>query len=360
MSPVPVEARTVIFNGPNTVESSHELVPAPGVGQVRIRTSKSLISTGTELTCLGAAFDPDSRWASWVKYPFRPGYAAVGAICDVGTDAGSWKVGDRVAIRGGHSEYINWPPVPPSGQARAKPWRFTRAEINQIHPMVLIPNDFPDEDAVWFALSNIAQMAVRRTGLVLGDAIVVVGCGPLGQMVIRWAKLCGPRRLIAIDPSPFRLALAQRGGATDLVPLFAADSLDAVIELTGGQGADAVYDVTGRAEVLSAAIDLIKRLGTIVLVGDAPNTATQNVSGELIAKGAKIMGVHDLICPSVSTEHAYWTHEKMAQLFFEQVALGRYDLAGLISRVDDPSDAVSTYARLMTSREELGVLFEWA
>src|SRR5512133_1658843 len=95
--------RSIVFTGHNELSVIEESLPEPGEGQVLVQTTRSLISTGTELICLGRNFSPGTHWDAWVKYPFRTGYLNAGKIIAVGAAVTSVKVGDRVASRGYHS-----------------------------------------------------------------------------------------------------------------------------------------------------------------------------------------------------------------------------------------------------------------
>ena len=111
--------------------------------------------------------------------------------------------------------------------------------------------------------------AVRRSLslLIPGSTVVVIGVGGLGQMAIQVVKAISPSRVIAIDTSPEKLAIARRLGA-DAV---AADAraTEHVRELTRGAGAELVLDVVGSEATLALAVSVVRRLGAITLVGIA-------------------------------------------------------------------------------------------
>ena len=75
---------TVIFTGPKCVTMKNRPVPKPGKGQMLLRASRTLISTGTELTILNGEFPPKSVWANYGKFPFQLGYSASGVVVDTG------------------------------------------------------------------------------------------------------------------------------------------------------------------------------------------------------------------------------------------------------------------------------------
>ena len=65
---------TVVFPEPRMVVVEDRPVPKPGKGEMLVKTSRTLVSTGTELTILSGEFPPKSRWAQYGRFPFTPGY----------------------------------------------------------------------------------------------------------------------------------------------------------------------------------------------------------------------------------------------------------------------------------------------
>ena len=85
--------------------------------QVRVQTQYTLMSTGTENIIFNRAFDEGSHWDQWVRYPFYPGYCAIGVVQEVGADVHVPSVGRRVALRAGHRSQN----IVPSAQAYLVP-----------------------------------------------------------------------------------------------------------------------------------------------------------------------------------------------------------------------------------------------
>src|SRR5216117_3275019 len=99
-----MKRKSVIFTGKDQVQViDEEPLSAPGPGEIILRTTRTLISTGTEGIVLGRKFSPGTQWEAWVKYPFRPGYSHVGRVSAVGEGVSEFRVGDRVAARAHHT-----------------------------------------------------------------------------------------------------------------------------------------------------------------------------------------------------------------------------------------------------------------
>ncbi len=334
-----MKSLNIYFTGKEQVELKSEDVREPGPGEILIRSRRSLISTGTELTCYSRRFDPGTHWDSWVKYPFTPGYSNVGEVVAMGTGVEGIRVGDRVATRTGHHQYS----VRPAAHG------------------LLIPDGVSDEDAAWFAIASIVQNGVRRAEHRLGEVIVVTGLGILGQLVVQYARLSGASEVVAIDLSESRLQKASAHGATRTL-LMPVDQARAEVErLTEGRGADCAYDVTGHAPVFSHVLRLVRTFGKVILLGDSGAPAQQHLSPDLIRRGLQVIGAHDGNAPSSATDHAWWTHANMQRLFFQYVERGQMCVSDLVTARYHPEEAAKAYSELLRDRSQaLGVLFDWS
>lgn len=156
-----MRTKTIVFTAKMRAAFMDQEVPEPQAGQVLVQSSVSLISTGTECICFRGEFDEGTNWSGWVKYPFYPGYSAVGQVARVGPGVVGLAEGDAVFTGGSHQQ-----------------WNVVEAE-----DLIKLPAGVSHEDASWSALAVITQTAVRRAEHTMGDTAVVIGLGPLGQMV---------------------------------------------------------------------------------------------------------------------------------------------------------------------------------
>src|SRR5204863_6317998 len=125
------------------------------------------------------------------------------------------------------------------------------------------------DDATWTALGKIAQLGVRAAEHHMGDTVVVIGLGLVGQLVVQYVRLMGAGEIIAIDPAEMRLKMAAAHGATATLAMPVGQAITEVHRLTGGGGgARVVYDVTGHPAVFPDALHLPVDRGRLVLLGD--------------------------------------------------------------------------------------------
>lgn len=332
-----IERHCIVFTGRQSVELRAERIELPA-GELLVEVTRSLISTGTEMTVFNRSFDPGTHWDQWVSYPFHAGYLAAGRIAAVGAGLEGFEVGQRLAMRAPHASHVTLPP----------------------HHAVRIPEGVSDDAACWMGLAKITQVGVRQARHVLGDNVVVIGLGLLGQLVTQYARLSGADQVIAIDPAEPRLAMARAHGATAALATSAAEAADEVKRLTGGRGADVVYDVTGHPAVLAGALKLARSEGTVVLLGDAGAPAQQSISGDLITRGLRVVGAHDMLPPAAPVPGIRWSAVEMHELFMRYLERGQMRVEDLITHRFKPADAAEAYALLNRERQSaMGVLFEW-
>jgi threonine dehydrogenase-like Zn-dependent dehydrogenase len=108
-----------------------------------------------------------------------------------------------------------------------------------------VPENLTDEQTVFLTdIFPTGYMAAENCEIQSGDIVAVWGCGPVGQFAIRSAYLLGAKKVIAIDRYAERLQMAKDGGA-DTLNYEDVDLIDALKEMTGGRGPDAVIDAVG-------------------------------------------------------------------------------------------------------------------
>ncbi|MGW2926320.1 S-(hydroxymethyl)mycothiol dehydrogenase [Streptomyces fungicidicus] len=110
--------------------------------------------------------------------------------------------------------------------------------------------------------------AAINTGQVgRGDSVAVIGCGGVGGAAITGSRLAGAARIIAVDIDDNKLQTARALGATHTVNSRKQDAVEAIRELTGGNGADVVVEAVGRPETYEQAFYARDLAGIVVLVG---------------------------------------------------------------------------------------------
>ncbi|NDL56622.1 zinc-dependent alcohol dehydrogenase [Phytoactinopolyspora mesophila] len=328
--------RRVVFPSAGMVELQSFELPDVTDNDVRVSTKYSLISNGTEHTALYGNFEQGTHWADYVRYPFNPGYSIVGTVTAIGAEVKGISEGDHVVARVGHASGH----VLPSTQCTP------------------IPGDVSLGDACWFALAKISLMGAFAAEYVLGDTVVIVGAGPIGQMSVRWASAAGAKEVVVVDPAIARLKMATLGGASGTV----ATQLDAgfgdVIEACEGKRPRVVVDTTGNASVLPSALRLVADQGRLVLLGDTGRPSEQNLTVDLIIRGISLVGAHDGLS-KYQQEFSEAGDRGLHELFFELVRTGRFSVDGLVTHRFRPTECVEAYEAARARDDAIGIRFEW-
>jgi 2-desacetyl-2-hydroxyethyl bacteriochlorophyllide A dehydrogenase len=327
-------ATRIVFPERNRVALEEFDLPPVGPNQVLLRTRWSLVSSGTELVVLRGRFEPGTHWDGYGRYPFHPGYSAVGEILAAGTEVSDVSVGDLVVARVGHASH----------------------HVTDALGCTRVPDGVDLQQATWFALAKVALMGVRVADFRLGADVLTVGAGPLGQMVVRWAHAAGAGRNVVIESVGLRRELAQSGGATAALGVALAER-DSIIAACGGQQPEYVVDATGNADVLSAVLPLVATRGRVVILGNTGSPSAQRLTDDVVTRALQIAGAHDVL----SMLDAPWDGDRgLHELFFHLVRTGRFDLDGLITDVVSPVDPDAAYAAAERPDQTLGVCFDWA
>ena len=252
-----------------------EEVPAPQVkaGQVLIKTSRTLVSLGTErmLVEFGKANfiskarqQPDKVKQVLDKMktdgvmptleavfnklgqPLPLGYCNVGKVVAVGKGVSEFQVGDRVASNGNHAEFVS---VPKNLIAK-------------------IPENVSDEEAAFTVIGAIGLQGIRLTNPTFGETIVVIGLGLIGLVTAELLKANGCK-VIGLDFDQQKVDLAKAKGINAINPGKGTDPVKFVQEATNSVGADGVIITASSSsnEIIHQAAEMSRKKGRIVLVG---------------------------------------------------------------------------------------------
>lgn len=334
-----MEGFRVVFPEPMRVEIQRFEVEEPGEEEVLIETEATLISIGTELTALTGDFPKPSAWSSYVKYPFTPGYSAVGRVIKAGSKVKDLKPGDRVAA-----------PTPHATHAVA------RADS-----VVKIPENIDTESACFHYIAAGVMNAIRLARVSLGDAVAVVGLGLLGQLAVIFSRMAGAYPVIAIDIAENRLRIARLSGATHAI--HAGDwgrVREAVREITRGRMADKVFEVTGNPNVIPEAITLARELGCLVILSSPRGRTAIDFHDEVNRPSRVIIGAHFMSQPVCETPYNPWSRRRNTELFFDLLSAGILRIDHLVTHRYSWREAQRVYNMLLEDRTRaIGVILKF-
>ena len=132
---------------------------------------------------------------------------------------------------------------------------------------ILLPaNHLSDDQMAIVEPLAIGAHALRRSNILAGETIAVVGCGPIGIGIIKLAQISGAK-VIAIDTNEQRLKFAKDQIGVDYILKAGDSTIKQVIEITNGDLCDAVFDASGNKYALESCPDYMSHGGRFVLVG---------------------------------------------------------------------------------------------
>ncbi len=135
------------------------------------------------------------------------------------------------------------------------------------HGCFPLPDALSDAEGALLEPLGVALHAVDLARLRLAQSVVVLGCGPIGLLIIRLAQLAGAEPIYACDRFPWRVAAARAWGASEAWCCLEEDSIERVDQLTAGRGADAVFEAAWADESVAEAAEMARPGGRVILVG---------------------------------------------------------------------------------------------
>lgn len=307
-------------------------VPEPTEHQIQVRLHTSLISPGTERAfVLGL----DNAHAN---YPFQPGYCAAGVVVKTGGSVTRFRPGDRVACEIAHQAIGN---------------------VDE-HRALRIPDSVSYEHAAFLSLGVIAIQGIRKAHLELGEQVMVLGLGLIGQLAMQFAALNGATLTIGVDRSEPRLEMARACGASLTLDTSREDWLQQLQDATNGMGADAVMECTGFPDAIASAFQAARRLGRVVLLGSTRGESTVNFYKDVHSKGITVIGAHNVNNPQALSRPGYWTWLEDADCYMKLVALNRMELDRLITDRVSWEHAEELYRMMLTWKSDMmGTIIDW-
>jgi NADPH2:quinone reductase len=248
------------LGGPDDLVVRDVESPQVGEGQVKIALKARGVSFTDVLMIAG-------QYQVKPELPFIPGGEASGEIIELGPGVEGFKPGDRVLSAGG----------------------FAEETVQPASRILRLPDGVSFEAAASFR-SNYATAyyGLQRGRLQAGDTLLVHGAaGGVGLAAVDVGKLFGAR-VIATASSEAKLAVCGELGADHLID-YSDGFRDRVKELTGGRGADVIYDPVG-GDVFEESMRCIAPFGRILVVGFTSGRPALAKTNHLLVKDAEVIG----------------------------------------------------------------------
>lgn len=286
--------RAVVFLGNERYEVREFPIPDPPPGGAVLRVEACGLCGSDLATFEGVELIPDAS-----VFPVVPGHEVVGRVVKLAPDANlGVQEGDRVGV----DEILSG--VPPllvygycdmTGEGRIGLWGGY-GEYMEILPgtgLYRMTDALPAEQLTLFEPLANGVNWVAIAGVNEGDTVVVEGPGHQGLAVLEAVLARKPKHVIVTGTSgdALRLETARAIGATHTVSVDVDDPREVVKDLTGGVGADVVFDIASVAQTVPLAIDLVRFRGRVLLAGlkhfaEVPGFVSDN----LVMKSLTVFG----------------------------------------------------------------------
>lgn len=350
-------------------------VPCPAVGrkQVLVRTTRTLVSAGTERMLVdfgkagfvGKAMQQPERVMdvlakvrtdglaptleavfNKLDQPLPLGYCNVGTVIEAGGGVAGLAPGDRVVSNGRHAEAVAVP----------------------VNLCARVPAGVSDDEAAFTVLGAIALQGIRLVQPTLGEAVVVTGLGLIGLMTVQLLRAHGCR-VLGIDMDPAKLRLAESFGAATVDLAAGADPVAAAQAFSRGRGVDAVIITasTKSSEPMHQAAVMCRKRGRIVLVGVAGLELSR---ADFYEKELQFQvscsygpGRYDPDYEEKGQDYPVgfvrWTEQRNFEAVLDMLAEGRLDVQPLISHRFALADAADAYDLVTGGGPSLGILLAY-
>jgi S-(hydroxymethyl)glutathione dehydrogenase/alcohol dehydrogenase len=250
------------------------------------------------------------------KLPMVLGHESAGIVEQVGSDVHYVKPGDHVitclSVFCGHCEscltgHLSLCQEPETNRSSKEEPRLSQNEqpltpfaqlgsfaemmLVHEHALVKVREDMPMDRAALIGCGVTTGIgAVIHTAAVEpGSTVAVIGCGGIGLSAINGAALAGASRIIAVDMVASKLELARKFGATDLVDASDGESVQKVIEMTGG-GVHYSFEAIGLKATAEQAFQMLRAGGTATVIGMIPPGQMVSIHGVDFLSEKKIQG----------------------------------------------------------------------
>ncbi|WP_336358797.1 NAD(P)-dependent alcohol dehydrogenase [Haloarcula sp. CGMCC 1.6347] len=329
--------RTAVLVEPNEFELEDRPRPSPGPDDVLVAV-RDVGICGSDVH-----YYEHGRIGDYVvEDPLVLGHESAGEVVEVGENVTHHEPGDRVALEpgvpcrrcahckrgdyhlcesvrfmatpphdGAFTEYVSWP----ADFAYTLPESVSTAEGALCEPL------------------SVGIHACRRGSVGTGDTVLITGAGPIGLMVLEAARAAGATDVILTDVVEEKLEFAKERGADLTVDVTETDLDAAVAEYTDGVGADVVVEASGAEPSIKSTIDVVRRGGTVVLVG--------------LASEAEVpIDVLELIDNEVDV-HGSFRYKNTYDAAVDLLADGEVDVEGIIDFESELEDIDDAFRRAM-------------
>jgi L-iditol 2-dehydrogenase len=274
---IPSTMRAAVLYDWNEIRVEDRPVPRPGPEEVLIQVEACSICAGdVKIISRGMPKQPPMG-------EFIIGHEYAGVIIEKGETVDEFELGDRVTVEvhkgcgrcrncleGKYTACLNYGDTSKGHRANGFTTNggFAEYAVNHVNTICKIPEGISFDEATVITTAGTSLYGIDKAGgFVPGDAVAVIGPGPIGLMAVQSAKAIGAENVILVGTRKNRLDLGKKLGADHVINVKDdSDPVGTMKKLTGGVGPDVVLVAAGNETALQHAIEMCRKGGAIVLL----------------------------------------------------------------------------------------------
>lgn len=337
-----MQAQRVTFVEPLKAElRPFELNESLGDHELLVKTEYSVISAGTEGSFFSGLELEHPASGGRVEYPRPTGYGNLGRVVAAGKARGEL-VGKRVLSFTNHASYV---------------------KVNAAYFALVVPDDIPGEDAVFTRMVGVAITAIRSSSVSIGDTVLVVGMGLVGNFAAQLFRIAGAD-VLAADISDNRLERARQCGIERLCNPKRESLKEVVDAWTGGKGVAIAVEAIGNADLIDECVQRTRRKGEVILLGSPRKRVTMDVTpmlSRIHLQGIRLIGALEWLYPVQEHDAARHSIVENYRQILGWIRSGAIRVAPLRTHLLSPRECQDAYFGLHAKKDEyLGVVFDWS
>ncbi len=340
--------QAALITGKRSIEMRDMPTPEASPGRAVVEIGYcGVCGTDLDAWLSGEPYNPAICGHEWMgvvtQAPPEPGALSEGLRVGIGISAAC---GACEPCRKGQADYCEpaFAGVIGLGPLAAAHGGFAPAIAIDAARLYPVKDGISDVAAAMLEPITVALHAVRRTGVQAGDACILFGAGPIGLLTMQCALAAGAGTVVVVEPSEARRAQAARMGAGAVIDPRAESLEERCRALFGAGGPDIAFECSGVSEVIGQAAGLLRRGGTLSLVGLASQPAQIDPADWLI-KEVRVVA---------SLAYLHWEFDLAMSLLQD----GRLKPEPLHTSTSSLADLPQAFERLHENASEVKILVD--
>lgn len=280
--------------------------------------------------------------------PFMLGHECAGTVVEIGEGVKSLKVGDRVCLEPGITDgtcefcksgrynlcpQVRFLATPPVQGCNEEYIAFPEKMCYKL------PDHVSTKEGALIEPLAVGLYAAEQGNVQTGETVAILGAGCIGLVTLLACRAHGAGKVIVADLVDARLEKAKELGADDIINSSRCDAVDQIRKLTGGRGADKVFETAGSPATIAMTPHAAGRGGTIVLVGIAAQE-------EIVYNFAQIMDKEVTI-------KSVFRYKNIFPKAIAAVAAGAIPVGGIVTHEYDLEHIEEAYREAVSNKTEL-------